>query len=77
MKFDLYWGTMSLTTSHWLGQYDSYEEAWKAMVAHQKLNHAHLGYYYRCWKNEDGSTNVDYGSHVHYYFIVPSAQPVV
>jgi hypothetical protein len=77
MKFDLYWGTMSLSTSHWLGQYDSYDEAWKAMVAHQKLNHSQLGYYYRCWKNEDGTMNVDYGSHVHYYFIVPSIQPVV
>lgn len=70
MKFDLYWGTMSLSTFHWLGQYDSYDEAWKAMVAHQKLNYSQLGYYYRCWKNEDGS-------HVHYYFIAPSIQPVV
>lgn len=76
MTFDLYWGTLSLSTATWLAKCVSYEQAWKTMVAHQKLNAKHLGYYYRTWQDEDGNTNIDYGSHVHYYFIVPNITPV-
>lgn len=71
MRFSLYWGTTSLTTAMFVGDYGTYEEAWKAMVEHQRINAPQFGYYYRTWKDEDGHTNIDYGSHVHYYFILP------
>lgn len=70
-RFDVVFGHDTTDIIAVIGTNLTHDEAWKTMSAHQKGWYPNLGYYFRCWKHEDGTEVVDFGSHTRFYFFVP------
>lgn len=73
-KFYVYHGYLADGDLMLIGEFNTRDEAWRAMVAHQKQNYPLLGYYFRCWKDENEVEHIDYGSHVNFYYISTKAE---
>lgn len=77
-KLYLYYGLATHASAGYfgpklIGTFSSRESLWKAMVKDQKEKWPSFGYYYRSWTDDEGIENIDFGSHIYFYFISDKA----
>ena len=51
-----------------IGSFETEQDAWKEMLIYIKEELHFITYYQRVWK-EGNVTTIDYGSHIHFFYI--------